>query len=69
MEVTRIIVQFIVLYTSTIKKIFSETAWAVRTKYLNPPREGWGAGTKVCINDQGHKNKMATTPIYGKTPN
>ena len=26
------------------------------------------AGTKVCSNGLGHMTKMATSPMYGKTP-
>ena len=30
---------------------------------MEPP---WYGGTKVCSNSPGHKNNMATIPIYGK---
>ena len=50
---------------STFSNIFSsETTGPIETKfYTEPPCNG---GTKVCSNGQGHINKLAAMPIYGK---
>ena len=48
------------------KIFFSKTAWPIKAKfYVEPP---WVGGTKVCSRHLGHMTKMATMPIYGKTP-
>ena len=51
----------------TISNIFfSKTACLIKAKfYVEPP---WVGGTKVCSRHLGHMTKMATMPIYGKTP-
>ena len=50
--------------SSTISKIFSETAWPIKLKfYVEPP---WVGGMEVCSRNFGHMTKMAATPIYGK---
>ena len=50
--------------SSTISKIFSETAGPIKAKcHVEHPREG---GMKVCINDPGHMTKMATMAINSK---
>ena len=47
------------------KILSSETAWPIKAKfYVEPP---WEGGTKVYINRQGTKNKLAPMLIYGKT--
>ena len=50
----------------TISNIFfSNTACPIKAKfYAEPP---WVGETTVCSRHLGHMNKMAATPIYGKT--
>ena len=42
-------------------KIFSETAWPIKTKFhVESPR---GRGKIACINGRGHMTKVAAAPI------
>ena len=50
--------------SSTISKIFSETARPIKAKlHVEHPLEG---GTKVYINGSDYMTKMAAMPIYSK---
>ena len=42
---------------------FSETAWPINAKHVEP---FWEGDTKVYINGPGHMTKMAAMLIYGK---
>ena len=54
--------------SSTISKIFSETAWPIKLNFhLESP---WEKGKRVFSRDLGYMTKMATTliPRYGPSP-
>ena len=50
--------------SSTISKIFSETALPIKLKFYVEPQ--WVGGMKFCSRDLVHMINMAATPIYGK---
>ena len=54
------------LSSSTISKIFSETAWPIKFKYY--VEHPWIGRMKVSSQDLGYTTKMAATPIYAKIP-
>ena len=47
-------------------KVFSTAAWPIKAKFQIVLQ--WDGGRKVCSWTPGHINKMAATPIYGKSP-